>query len=161
MLFPPTAKLPNTDFEVPHVFLGDDAFRIHTNMMKPFRQTAASNHHKKLFLITDYAVHVGLIRLLSATIEDVIIVACCLHNMLWGGYLSFQGKASYEYDPLQEAPAANLINLRRVLVALQTMTAMRCWKYLQTISRWRLVSFSGQGAEMIAGPASVASVASG
>lgn len=129
MLFPPPEKLPNSDLEVPYVFVGDDAFRLHTNMMKPYPQAAASSDYKKAIfnyrlcrarrvsenafglLAQVFRIFFTPIRLLPATIEDVIVVACCLHNMLRDGYLSPQGKANYEYDPLQEAPAANLINL--------------------------------------------------
>lgn len=49
------------------------------------------------------------------TVDDVIIVSCCLHNLMreWYWYLSTNGLSNYDFDSSQELPTNNLIPLRR------------------------------------------------
>lgn len=47
---PPPAKLPNTDIELPHVILGDEAFALHENLMKSYpRKQAATDRNKLVY----------------------------------------------------------------------------------------------------------------
>lgn len=46
-LFPPPCKLPNLSIVLPHVFIGDEAFRLYTNMMKPYSRSVASVDNRK------------------------------------------------------------------------------------------------------------------
>lgn len=35
-LLPPPSQLPHSDLALPNIFVGDDAFRLHPNMLKPY-----------------------------------------------------------------------------------------------------------------------------
>lgn len=130
-LFPSPRKLPNSEMTLPCVFLGDEAFRLHTNMMRPYpRRDAAVDERKAAFnyrlsrarrvsenafglLAQVFRIFYTPIHLLPSRIDDVIIVSCCLHNMLRDYYLKTQAKANYDFDTTQDFPAENLIQIAR------------------------------------------------
>lgn len=130
-LLPPPRQLPNSELLLPHVLVGDDAFRLHPNMMKPYlREEAIGNNTKSVFnyrlcrarrtsenafgiLAQVFRIYYTPINVLPETVDDIITVTCCLHNMLREGYLSQKGRATYDLDPTQELPSENLMPLRR------------------------------------------------
>lgn len=103
--FPEGCALLNTNLVVPYVILGDQAFRLHKHILRPFSQKSARGDSGK----TIFNYHLGCARrvtenafgLLSQilrvfslpininpnTCDDLIIVAYCLHNMLRDAYL--------------------------------------------------------------------------
>lgn len=121
-LFPPQSKLPNSSTVLPHVFVGDEAFRLHTNMMKLFfRPVASADNRTAIFnyrlsrarrvsenaigpLSQVFRVFYTPIALKPETTDNLIIVACCLHNLLRDAYLEKQGKPYYEMDPTEQPP---------------------------------------------------------
>lgn len=129
-LLPPPRRLPNSQLLLPHVLIGDDAFKLHPNMMKPYqKEDALANNIKGTFnyrlcrarrtsenafgiLSQVFRVFYTPINLLPETVDNVIVVSCCLHNMMREGYLSRSGRANYELDPTEALPTENLIPLR-------------------------------------------------
>lgn len=90
---------------LPHIIVGDEAFRLHKNIIKPLNKaTAASDRSKALFnyiLSRARRVNENAFGLLSQVFRvfythisiklevchDMIMAACCLHNLLREGYL--------------------------------------------------------------------------
>ena len=58
---PPPKCLPNGDTEVPHVFVGDDAFALKPHMMKPYSQNRLSADRE--FTTTGTAEQGGFLRI--------------------------------------------------------------------------------------------------
>lgn len=130
-IFPPPNKLPNSDLVLPYVFVGDDAFRLHPNMLKPYsRERAIADNLKAVFnyrlcrarrtsenafglLAQVFRIFYTPIHLLPQTVDDVVIVSCCLHNLQRDSYIA-QSSGSYHVpDPKQDPPRDNLANLAR------------------------------------------------
>lgn len=129
-LLPHPQRLPNSEIVLPYVLVGDDAFKLHPNMMKPYqREDALQNNIKGTFnyrlcrarrtsenafgiLSQVFRIFFTPIHLLPETVDDVIVVCCCLHNMMREGYLSRCGRANYELDPNVALPTENLLPLR-------------------------------------------------
>lgn len=121
-LLPPPGQLPDSDLVLPHIFVGDDAFRLHPNMLKPYpRVRAVGDNMKAIFnyrlsrarrtsenafgLLTQvFRIFYTAINLLPETVDDVVIVCCCLHNMLRDAYCTKSRTPNYEPDPTQELP---------------------------------------------------------
>lgn len=130
-LFPPPCQLPNSDTVLSHVFVGDEAFRLHPNMMKPFSRAVANVENRKAIfnyrlsrarrvsenafglLSQVFRVFYTPIALKPETTDNLIIVACCLHNLLRDTYLEKQKKPYYELDPIEPPPTKNLLPLAR------------------------------------------------
>jgi len=126
--FPEDCALPGTDIKVPHVILGDQAFRLHKHILRPFSQKSAKGDSKKTIFnyrlsrarrVTENAfgllskvfrVFFQPININTTTCDDLIIVACCLHNMLRDAYLEKNGKIFYQPDS-EEPPSANMTSL--------------------------------------------------
>lgn len=130
-MFPPSCTLPNSDIMMPFVLVGDEAFRLETHMMKPFsRPTASADSQKAIFnyrlsrarrvsensfglLSQIFRVFYTPIALKPETTDDLIIVACCLHNFLREAHLEAQKSPYYEFDPAELPPSDNFIPLAR------------------------------------------------
>lgn len=124
-LFPPPKKLPNAATVLPHVLVGDQAFRLHPYMMKPYtRKTAMADNDKSIFnyrLSSARRVSENAFALLSQvfrifhvpiglkpeTTDDVIIVACCLHNLLRDAFLEANGTPHYQIENISP-PTENM-----------------------------------------------------
>lgn len=92
--------LPNTNIQAPHVFLGDEAFPLLTNLMKPYRRADASldvtkttfnyrlSRARRLvensfgILSSRFRIFHTTIDLNVQTIENLVVSACILHNLL-------------------------------------------------------------------------------
>ena len=130
-MFPPPQKLPKTDVVLPHVFVGDEAFRLHPNMMKPYSKPVASADKEKAIFnyrlsrarrVSENAfglaskvfrVFYTPIALKPSTTDNLIVVACCLHNLLRDAYLESNKKPYYEMDTSQMPPSENFTALAR------------------------------------------------
>lgn len=97
---PPPAQLPNTETILPHVILGDAAFPLMKNLMKPYpRSQSLVEDEKAIFnyrhsrarrvvenafgiLAQTFRIFRVPITLLVDAIDDLIMSACILHNLL-------------------------------------------------------------------------------
>lgn len=97
---PPPRKLPQSDIVLPYVVLGDEAFPLLSNLMKPFprkqslidlskavfnyRLSRARRQVENVFgiLTHRFRIYSTPIQLKTSTIEDVVTVTCILHNIL-------------------------------------------------------------------------------
>lgn len=129
--FPEVKKLPGSEKVLPHVIVGDEAFRLHTNIMKPYtRQASRDDKSKAIFnyrlsrarrvtenafglLSQVFRIFYQPINIESSTCDDLIIVACCLHNMLRDAYLEENGRAFQEFDSSEPIPTNNMIQIAR------------------------------------------------
>lgn len=129
--FPPEKMLPNSHIKVPHVIIGDEAFRLHKHLMKPFNKSVANSDKAKAvynyrlsrarrvsenafgLLSQIFRVFYTHIAVKPEVCDNLIIAACCLHNLLRDGYLEKKGTPHYEYDP-DENRTNSFQNLTRV-----------------------------------------------
>lgn len=92
--------------KMPFVIVGNEAFRLHKHIMKPYsRENARSNKDKEIFsyrLCRAHRVSESAFGLLSqifrvfrtkicidpATCDKLIVATCCLHDLLSSEYLS-------------------------------------------------------------------------
>lgn len=127
--FPEESFLPGSNIVVPHVIVGDEAFRLHTHIMKPYsKKSSIEEVSKKTFnyrlsrarRVTENAfgllnqvfrVFYQPINVQTTTCDNLIWVSCCLHNMLRDGYLEKNNKPFYEYDCEQTAPTNNMLEI--------------------------------------------------
>jgi len=129
--FPNDSTLPGSNIVVPHVIVADEAFRLHTHIMKPYTKKAGRDDITKTVFnyrlsrarrVTENAfgllsqvfrVFYQPINLETSTTEDLIWVACCLHNMLRNGYLEKNNRPFYDYEEEQLTAKNNMIPLSR------------------------------------------------
>lgn len=129
--FPEEKKLPGSTKILPHVILGDEAFRLHTNIMKPYTRSASRDDKSKSIFnyrlsrarrVTENAfgllsqifrVFYQPINVEPSTCDDLIVVACCLHNLLRDAYLEESGRAYQEFDSSEPIPTNNMIRITR------------------------------------------------
>lgn len=92
--FPDQKRLPGSDKVLPHAIVGDEVFRLHKNIMKPYnRQSARQDKSKAVFnyrlsrsrrvtenafglLSQVFRVFYKSISIEPTTCDDLIIVAC-------------------------------------------------------------------------------------
>ncbi|GFU02559.1 DDE Tnp4 domain-containing protein [Trichonephila clavipes] len=97
---PPPKALPGTDTVIPHVIVGDEAFALHQNLMKPYpRQQSLHDASKAIYnyrlsrarqttenafgiLCSYFRPFFRPISTAPETTEKIIICACILHNIL-------------------------------------------------------------------------------
>lgn len=97
---PPPAAIPFTDIVLPHVILGDEAFALKVNMMKPYpRQQSLHEHDKAIYNYRHsrarrttenaFGVMSSYFRILFTPIQtsvdkidNIVLAACVLHNMM-------------------------------------------------------------------------------
>ncbi|GFV37723.1 DDE Tnp4 domain-containing protein [Trichonephila clavipes] len=92
---PPPKALPGTDTVIPHVIVGDEAFALHQNLMKPYpRQQSLHDASKAIYnyrlsrarrttenALEYYAVISGFFSSISTAPEttEKIIICACIH----------------------------------------------------------------------------------
>lgn len=129
--FPEECALPGSNKVVPHVIVDDEAFRLDKHIMKSYtKKTATVDKTKAIFnyrlsrarrvtenafglLSQVFRIFYQPIHLKTSTCDDLIWVACCLHNMLREGYLEKNKNPYYEYEPEQMPPTDNIISFSR------------------------------------------------
>lgn len=100
MNFPKASNLPNTDIKIPYMILGDEAFPLLNNLMKPYpRDQSTVDATKAIFnyrlsrarrvvenafgiLSNTFRIFHSPICLSLDTIDDLIVSACILHNLI-------------------------------------------------------------------------------
>lgn len=128
--FPEPKKLPGTNDILPHFLIGDEAFALDTFMMKPYSQRIARHDKQKdIFnyrlcrarrvvenafglLSQVFRVFYTPIPISPETCDDLIMSACCLHNILRDGYLENQQIPRYHRE--EEIPSDNMIRMTNV-----------------------------------------------
>lgn len=129
--FPEDSALPGSNIIVPHVIVGDEAFRLHKHIMKPYsRKAGKEDNSKKNFnyrlsrarrvtenafglLSQIFRVFYQPINIQITTCDDLIWVACCLHNMLRDAYMENNKRPFYELDSEQTEPTNNMLSMTR------------------------------------------------
>lgn len=97
---PPPAAIPLTDIVLPNVILGDEAFALNVNMMKPYpRQQSLHEHDKAIYnyrhsrarrttenafgiLCAYFRILFTPIQTTVETIDNIVVAACILYNMM-------------------------------------------------------------------------------
>lgn len=128
-IFPPPRHLPGSNIMLPHVIVGDEAFRLSEHVMKPYcKKQVLEDPRKRKFnyhLSKARRVSENAFGLMSVTfrifftpinikpeVADLItVVCCCLHNMLREEYLSFHRYDIDESVTIEEFPTDNMIPL--------------------------------------------------
>ena len=127
--FPPPRHV-NRDFELPHVIVGDEAFKLSTHMMKPYSRIVARQDSKKAVFNyrlsrarrvseNSFALSSQVFRVFYTPIainpnvtDNLIMTACCLHNMLRDAYLEKDCVCFFGNPQLDNMPTENLIPIR-------------------------------------------------
>lgn len=126
---PEVKPLPQSNVSLPHFIIGDEAFPLSSYMMKPFSRRTGLDHQKEIFnyrlcrarrvaenafglLSQVFRVFYTPIAVLPSTCTDLILVACCLHNLLRDAYLEENSRPHYVRDE-NENPTDNMIPLNR------------------------------------------------
>lgn len=120
--FPPPVELPNTSDVVPYVVLGDEAFPLLPNLLKPYpRDQSLNDRTKAIFnyrlsrarriVENAFGILTQLFRIFNTpiylnvdTIEDVVTSACILHNIMIDEKMT-DGR---NYDHVDEAVTSDL-----------------------------------------------------
>lgn len=97
---PPNKILPGTDTALPHVIVGDEAFPLHNNIMRPYPGTQTGNDKANTIfnyrlsrarrlsenvfgiLTQRFRIYQRRLQMSPEHIDDVILATCCLHNFL-------------------------------------------------------------------------------
>lgn len=128
---PMNKALPTTDAILPHFLIGDEAFAVNKYMMRPYsKEDAKTCSSKSIFnyrlcrarrvtenafglLCQIFRIFYTPIAIAPETCDDVIVVTCCLHNLLRDGYLELNRKP---YHNLADGgnPTENMFPLARV-----------------------------------------------
>lgn len=127
-IFPPPKELPGLGIKVPHVIVGDEAFRLDKHVMKPFTQKQAlTDNFKRNFnyalcrgrrvtesafgiMCVVFRIFFTPINLKPETVDLVIFVCCCLHNMLRNEFIA-NNPHTLPIIQVDEVPTQNMIPL--------------------------------------------------
>lgn len=126
--FPPPRFLPGSNILLPHVIVGDEAFRLDKHVMKPYcRKQAVQDGDKKRFnyhlcrarrvtenafgiMCSIFRIFFTPINVKAETVDLIIWVCCCLHNYLREESLDRCAPFSQAEDT-HELPKDNMIPL--------------------------------------------------
>lgn len=127
--FPEPKNLPNSNIILPHFLVGDEAFSLDTFMMKPYARKVAKNDlSKEIFnyrlcrarrvsenafglLSQVFRIFYTPIGIAPETCTDMILVACCLHNLLRDGFLESAQMSVHQWNQEENLPS-NFVSLR-------------------------------------------------
>jgi len=125
------SALPGSQKVLPHVIVGDEAFRLHRHIMKPYiRKSARKDPTKAVFnyilsrtrrvtenafglLSQVFRIFYQPINLDTNTCDDLIWVTCCLHNMLRDGFMEKNKKPFFDFENEKSLPSNNLMPIAR------------------------------------------------
>lgn len=128
---PDSDKLPESNMVLPNVLVADEAFGLDTYLMKPFcKNDAKQSRPKAIFnyrlcrarrvtensfalLSQVFRIFYTPIAVVPEACDNIIMVACCLHNMLRDAYLE-KNKQPYYIRNNEDLPVENLLPLARV-----------------------------------------------
>ncbi|GAB1861623.1 Nuclease harbi1-like protein [Camponotus japonicus] len=97
--FPPSKELPNITEKIPHFFVGDDAFPLRTNLMRPYSRKGIKSDRERIFnyrlsrarriienafgiLSSRWRVFHSCIYMKEKNVEKIVLPTICLHNFL-------------------------------------------------------------------------------
>ncbi|GFT50098.1 DDE Tnp4 domain-containing protein [Trichonephila clavipes] len=124
---PPPKALPGTDTVIPHVIVGNEAFALHQNLMKPYpRQQSLHDASKAIYnyrlsrarrttenafgiLCSYFRLFFRPISTAPETTEKIMICACILHNILREAKVLAPGQT--HIDSTLPLPAENFLPL--------------------------------------------------
>lgn len=127
--FPEPKTVPDSHIKLPHFLVGDEAFSLDTFMMKPYaRKVAKNNLNKEIFnyrlcrarrvsenafglLSQVFRIFYTSIGIAPETCTDMILVACCLHNLLRDGFLESAQMPVHQWNQEENLPS-NFVTLR-------------------------------------------------
>lgn len=117
---PGEETIRNTYRSLPYVFIGDDAFPLRVDLMKPFRQAALTSREKKIYnyrlsrarrivenvfgiLAARFRIFHTCINLEPRNIESVVMACCMLHNFLIAkSSRTYTPPECFDYDDTEE-----------------------------------------------------------
>ncbi|KAL4714582.1 hypothetical protein ACJJTC_006628 [Scirpophaga incertulas] len=123
-------NLPNSNIMLPHFLVGDEAFSLDTFMMNPYARRVAKNDlSKEIFnyrlcrarrvsenafglLSQVFRIFYTPIGIAPDTCTDMILVLCCLHNLLRDGFLESAQMPVHQWNREEENLPSNFISLR-------------------------------------------------
>lgn len=121
-LFPADKVLPNSNKKLPYVVVGDEAFRLHRHLMKPYSKLSVKSDRKKNIynyrlsrarrvtenafglLCQIFRVYYTPIAIKPETCDKLIMVTCCLHNLLRDAFLEKNNQPFHVYESDVEMP---------------------------------------------------------
>ena len=129
-IFPPPDYLPNSDIILPHVIVGDEAFRLSKHIMKPYcKRQIMDDEQKRTFnyqlskarrvsenafgiLCTTFRIFYTPINVKPETADLIVTVCCCLHNMLRDEYFSaHRSVKGLHNSAVDKFPTKNMVPL--------------------------------------------------
>lgn len=128
-IFPPPRILPQSNILLPHVILGDEAFRLDEHIMKPYcRRQILEDEEKRHFnyqlskarrvsenafgiMCSTFRIFFTPINVKPETVDLIVTVCCCLHNLLRDDYIAKHPCDGETQDIIDELPADNMIPL--------------------------------------------------
>jgi len=129
--FPESKCLPNTDIVLPHVFVGDEAFKLTENMMSPYPRNQSVRINESYFfnyrlsrarkttentfgiMCQYFRVFFTPINILPDTVDDLIIIATCIIHKLLRDERILCPTDSTENDPITDIQT-NMIQLSAI-----------------------------------------------
>lgn len=129
VIFPPPQYLPNSNILLPHVVLGDEAFRLDKHMMKAYcKRQALQEPDKRNFnyhlskvrrvsenafgiMCSTFRIFFTPISVKPETVDLIVVVSCCLHNILRDAFLKKHPHHGEVQDTIHELPVHNMIPL--------------------------------------------------
>ncbi|XP_046671016.1 uncharacterized protein LOC124361023 [Homalodisca vitripennis] len=125
---PHQKTLPSADMKLPHVIVGDEAVRLDRHVMKPYpHKQSLEDRYKREYnyvlsrcrrvtenafgiMCSIFRIFFTPINLKPDTVDLVIFVCCCLHNMLRSHFLACNPPNSEDLDNVKwEMPEKNMI----------------------------------------------------
>lgn len=128
-IFPDPQYLPNSNIMLPYVVLGDEAFRLDKHLMKPYsKQQAIEESDKRNFnyhlckvrrvtenafgiMCSRFRIFFTPIAVKPETVDDIIMVCCCLHNFLRDDFINKYPNHGEIEESIHELPVNNMIPL--------------------------------------------------
>lgn len=130
--FPDDAPLHGTEEPLPHILVGDEAFPLHRNLMRPYPGAElANNEDKKIFnlrlsrarntsedsfgiLSKRFRVYQRRLEMRPEYAVKIVLATCCLHNFLKSDCLNILAEVIQTEEPTANPKKSALQNLRNV-----------------------------------------------
>ncbi|KAL4149526.1 hypothetical protein QTP88_003459 [Uroleucon formosanum] len=129
--FPSPEKLPDSNVSLPLVHIGDEAFCLDRHMMCPYsrietkkdyQKTIFNYRHSRTRRTTEnsfgllsqiFRIFYTPIPLKTETVDNLVLTACCFHNLLRNCYLEKTNYYYYNFDDNKPQPSENMMSLAR------------------------------------------------
>lgn len=129
--FPSPENLPDSNISLPLVHIDDEAFCLDQRIMCPYsRIETRKDYQKTVFnyrlslarrttensfglLSQIFRVFYTPIPLKTDTVDNLVLTACCLHNLLRDRYLENTNYYYYNFDDNKSQPSENMMSLAK------------------------------------------------